>query len=62
MNLKVIKEMAKQNNLQIREVIGYGISGQRILDKLHLQRYLGKLFPSLFEILIVKLTHKKIKR
>ena len=62
MNLKVIKEMAKQNNLQIIDVIGYGISGQRILDKLHLQRYLGKLFPSLFEILIVKLTHKKIKR
>lgn len=55
MNLKVIRDIAKGNDLDIIDVIGYSIPGQKIIDKLHLELKIGRLFPSLFDILIVRL-------
>ena len=54
MNLMVVEDLVKSNDLSIVEASGYSPLDQKILRKIHLPRLISRFFPTLCEVLIVR--------
>lgn len=55
MNLRVVEDLARSNDLSIIEASGYSPVDQRIFRKLRLPPLISRFFPSLCEVLIVRI-------